>query len=79
MEWVVAAGAVFLCLACFFIGVKLGKSLREVNTVERVIENGTVTVQKTADTMVQPKPVRKADEITPEQAAQNWMEYGTKG
>jgi hypothetical protein len=77
MEYlIIAAGAVFLCLGCFFAGVKIGKSLREVNTIERIIESGTVTLQKTVDTMEKPKLTRRDDgEITPEQAAQNWQEY----
>jgi hypothetical protein len=79
MEWIIAAIAVFLCLGCFYFGLREGKKLREVRTIERV-SDGIKIVSQSEVEMIQPEPQGKPEktskgELTPEQQMQNWNEY----
>jgi len=78
MEYIIAAVmVVFLCLGCLFVGIKIGKSLREVRTIERMIENGNVTTE-TFETVKVEKPSKPEEGMTHERAAQNWQEFEPK-
>ena len=70
---IIAAIAVFLCPLFFILGVWQGKRLREIRTVERVIEAGKVSEEKTT------KPVEPTEEEKQlEESFKNLQNYKPK-